>query len=856
MSARAAVLLLALATGPALADVLLPGEQHLGDGTDPALVPAEPVTRTQMQANPTRFHLSHITTVTAVQWSGVNDLDNQLQVFIDDMSLPRAGSLSGSCDTGGPCTYTLATPLTLAPGPHTIWPDGGCTPAGFTVPCATGENDFAFTGMALISPERSTARSQHRRRHLGVAADADDDYGGRWYPDAGEGTASTLSFSLDVERVLSEIRFFRLRDVATAPPKFAAVQVDGVTVGELTGNGDPFILSTALVVPAGSHSLSVTVGDESPGMVDDVSWDDLVMLFVNNPATTPGAFNAVDVGADAATGALTTRTAGADFSVDIVAISGGAQFSGYAGTVSIELLDASTGTGVPAAGSNCDAGWTSLGALGTATFAASDGGRKTVTLSYADAVAHARLRLSDAALGVIGCSADNFAIRPATFGNIVASHDGPAAPGTAEALASGGFTATTLPIHRAGRPFTVIATAFNAVGAVTPGYTGAPVLAAAGSLLGAATGSAAASGWSGSGGTVRSDAATYSEAGAVGLELSDPSFAAVDADDTPAATRQVGPVSFAAGRFVPDHFKLVELVPARFEAACGSFTYAGQPFFFNATPAARVLAVGADDTTLTTNYDGALYKLPSGGALPAASYAAAAGALDLSAFPNPDNSFVNEGGGVSRYTVVPRSGGYAFLRGAPVLPFTADIGITLTLVDADGVSFAPGAPQGFGQAVAGAGIPFLGSGSSPSQVRFGRLVLEHAHGSERLPLDVPLRAEYWESVGSVGPSGGFVQNLADGCTVLSAADFDLVPGAYTSVTAVTAPNLPGAHLRLAAPNVSGQVTATGDIGTLYPWLRVDANADGSYVEMPAARATFGLFRNDSRRVYQREVVGP
>lgn len=853
MRLRAAALLLAVLATPARADVLLPGEQHIGDGLEPLLTPAEPVTRAQMRARPTHFHLSRAITVTAVQLVGVSDLDNQLQVFIDDMSLARAGTLSGSCDTGGTCTYTLLAPLTLGPGTHTIWPDGGCTPTGFLASCLTGENDFGFAAINLVSAESSASRGHHRRRHLGLRVDGDDDYGGRWYPDTGEGATTSFSFTLDVARLLAEVRFHRLRDVASAPPKYARVAIDGTTVGELTANGDPFAIPAALALAAGSHTLSVTVGDEAAGVTDDISWDDVVLLLANNPATTPGAFNAVDPGGAAASGAITTKVAGADFAVDIVAVSGGGVFAAYAGTVTIELLDAASTTGSLVGGSNCDAGWTPVAALGTVVFTALDAGRKTVTLAHAESLREARLRMTDPALGVTGCSVDHFAIRPAGFANIVASHDSATEPGTAEALATGAFTPGTLPMHRAGRPFTVVATAVNAAGVPTAAYAGAPILEAGASLLGTSAGTASVSGWTASAGTLRSDAATYSEAGAALLELSDASFADVDADDTPLAQRRIGPSSFAVGRFVPDHFKLVEQVPARFDAACGSFTYTGQPFFFAATPVARILAVAADGVTVTSNYDGALYKLPTGGALPAATWAADAGVLDLGGFPSPDNSFVSLGGGISEYTVVPRTGGYAFLRGAPELPFDADIGITLNLVDADGITFAAGATPGFGRAVAGGGVPFNGAGANPRQVRFGRLALDHAHGSERLPLDVPLRVEYW---GAVSGAPGFVRNLADGCTALAPADFDLLPAGFTSATAVTPLSLPNARLTLAAPNVPGQATVTADLAVSHPWLLADTNGDGAYSEAPAALATFGVYRNESRRIYLREVYAP
>lgn len=828
----AAGLALALLAGPAPADVTLAGSQHIGDGetAGSSFDPDDPVSRAQMQANPSHFHLSQASVVTAVRLEDADDLDGRLRVFIDDLSTALPGTLAGD-------TYTLDTPLTLGAGTHTIWPDGGCSLTGFALPCiAGGENDFGFSAITLVSNQITFSRAFTRRTHLGNSTEGDDDYLGNWYPDAPDGTSVSHAFTVEASRSLIEVRLYGLRDVS-ASSSGPRVLVDGTLVGAAGANGNPTI-AASLALAAGPHTLTVEVGQHGNGSNDDVSWDDIVLVMVNNPATTPGQFNAVDPGADAAAGAITTKVAGTPFSLDLVAVTGGAQFAAYTGTLAVELVDAS--------GAGDCAAWPAAAALGNVTFTAADGGRRSVAITYGDVLADARVRLTDGALQLSACSADNFAIRPHSFGDVTVTHGDASTAGTTEALASGGFSGSTQPVHRAGRPFTLRATAYTGAGAVAQGYAGEPEVTAALSLLGTHAGTASASGWTyPSAGAVRSDAVTYDEAGAVRLQLTDTTFAAVDADDTDAATRSTTPVSVDVGRFVPDHFTFTAEVDAEYAPGCaaGGFTYVGQPFQFVGAPRARVKAVAAGGTATRNYSDAGLYRVvlhAEGGALPQSAYAAADGTLDASLVPDPDNAFTNEGDGESLFTLLAPSG-HRFVRGAPVAPFDAAISITLSLVDADGVDFASTSPGRFGDPAAG-GIPFSGDASL---VRFGRLVIDNAHGSERLPLAVPLRAEFW--------SNGFQPNGLDSCTTLTLGDL-----AVTTTLPTTPTLTAGAGawtLTLSAPNTPGQATVEAALAAR-PWLQLDdADADAAYDDDPRGVATFGLASDRQRRIYQREVVG-
>jgi hypothetical protein len=758
-------------------------------------------------------------------------------------------------------TYTLTTPLPLTAGAHTIWPDGGCSLGGFADPCgAGGENDFDFIAITLVSAQTSTTRNFNQRRHLGDTDDPDNNYSGV-YPDRPDATTLSLGFTLESARVLTQVRFHRVREIAAIRLSSPTVVIDDGTAGEVTvgalTNATLLPLGASVTLAAGAHTITVDSGVELVDR-DDFSWDDLELLFTPVSGSVPGQYNAVDPAADAVTGSITTKTAGTAFQLDLVALLNGAVFASYTGTVTVEIVNAASATG------SCTS-WPQAANLGSVTFTAGDAGRKTVSITYADALANARVRINDTVNAVASCSADNFAIKPAGFAGITASHADATTPGTAVALATAGFSAATQPVHKAGRSFTVQAHARNSSGAVTTAYAGSPALNASATIagMGAVLGSASASGWTyPSAGYIRSDAAQYDEVGAVTLELVDTTFADVDADDTPAlADRQIGPSTFSVGRFIPDHFTFVEVVPAEFAAGCTGFTYVGQPFAFDggATPSARITAVSSGGAPTRNYTDADLYKIalhPSGTALPQSTYAATAGTFNTALVPNPDNTFVKETNGASLLTLIVPSPGYAFTRAAPSAPFNAEITITLAFTEGDGVTFGT-TPGRFGDPAAG-GIPFA---SGSNQVRFGRLTIANAQGSELLPLSVPVQAEYVPASGGIG----FTRNLSDTCTPLLLTHFTLtgslagLPDPPADVTPTLSGPASGLWtLTLGAPpgGDTGSVGIEAVIGASLPWLQTeDTDLDTLYNNNPRAIATFGLSSGSQRRIFQREIIG-
>jgi len=844
-------LTLLLALPAARADVVLNGNFHVGDeDTKAEFTPLDPVDCDRYRANPSTFHLSEGATITGFTLHGPIDLDNP--TFTLDIDGTQRSALSCTacdlCDGILPCadiTIDLAAQVALGAGDHTI---AVVDPSGASGNCNTG-NDFGWSRLTLLSTATTTSIMLNQRRHSGDTADADDDYdfsGNQYYPDAPEGTFLDISFTLDTGRRLTQALLYRLRDVNTSDGQ---VQVNGSQIGSLTANGNPFTVNTSLLLAAGTHTLRVASGTLS-GQRDDISWDDVVLRFADTTTSgTPGFFNAVDSGAAALTGSITTKVAGAAFTLDLYALDGfgTGQNTGYAGTATVEVLNAADNSGtIDVYG--CNSAWTVAQTLPTpVTFVA---GYAAAAGTFLDAgLKEARVRVTDTASSAQGCSIDNFAIRPASF-LVEPSHDSETTAGLTTPLTNTGSGG--LPRHRAGQPFTIVATARSASGVAASSYEGTPDLTAT-ALAPATTGGGITAGTWGavSNGVRRTDTVKYSEAGPVTLTLKDTSWADVDADDTAAGVREFSGTA-GAGRFIPDHFKLTE---GSLDPGCpaGGFSYLGSTLNW-AAPAVMLTAVAADgtpaddsDNPTTLNYEGSLATLPTELSPPtyaAPTYAALAGTLNTAGLSAPALSAPVAG--VSNVTL-PALSFARTLIGA----FDAEIRIDFPVfTDDDGVAPAE-SPIVLGALGAGGGVAFTGGFKSQ---RFGRLYFEPQYGSERLPMAVPLRAEYFDGV-------AFVPNTADLCTSLGNADVTLA-GIGGQTHAVTAAGGGAWNVTLTAPNTAGQATLSIDLASppvtpavAYPLLAADSDGDGTYAEDPAGIATFGVYSQDQRWIYQREVVG-
>jgi len=138
--------------------------------------------------------------------------------------------------------------------------------------------------------------------------------------------------------------------------------------------------------------------------------------------SAPGRFNAFEPAtpANAVQGVVRTKVAATPFVLDIVAldVARTAVMTGFTGAVKVELLDARDNAGAVDPATGCRSSWVPMAGAPARTldFTAADKGRKPSTFGEANAWRDARVRITWPATGTpaaIGCSTDNFAIRPA-----------------------------------------------------------------------------------------------------------------------------------------------------------------------------------------------------------------------------------------------------------------------------------------------------------------------------------------------------------------------------------------------------------------------------------------------------------
>jgi len=601
----------------------------------------------------------------------------------------------------------------------------------------------------------------------------------------------------------------------------------------------------------------------------------------------PGNFNAFETGtaAGAISGVIVTKVAGTAFSLDVVAITSGAQEALFTSAVRVELLG-NTALGVALDVQNCPTSFTLLQTV--APDPAITAGRSTVAFAAVpNAWRDVRVRVSypAGAPTVTSCSTDNFAVRPASFALAASDSDWQSA-GTTRVLNNTGAAGGA--VHKAGRAFRLTvtpapATTTNYAGDPTPGGT---VLAC--SLpTPCANGTLALGTFTAAGGGVRvSDTATYSEAGAFNLTLRDETYASVDAGDTPGNCTASGryicqsPAPLAVGRFVPDRFAITAgTAPVlrtfdTTDAACSvppsgprrSFTYIGQPFGYVTAPTGTVEAQNATGGT-TANYRGALWKLTA--------------AADVSqTFTNTPAKPITPTLGTPTLTEIANSGTgtlsanaadkIAFDRDSatPSAPFNADLMLRWSVAD--------DAENGANQGIITTATPLDFTSiafDAGNAFRYGRLRLGNANGSHLTPLPVVMEAQYALLANS------FVTNTADHCTsiananvamgtfsgnlvacetavtgagTLSAGRRTLVlpaPGSANDGAVILSVNLGAAAAGTTCTVVGGGTVAAG--GANRPYLQ-GSWAGVAYDDDPTARATFGTFKGAGEVIFMRE----
>lgn len=493
------------------------------------------------------------------------------------------------------------------------------------------------------------------------------------------------------------------------------------------------------------------------------------------------------------------------------------------------------------------------------------------TLSYADAgqitLQFRRLLPAPPAATYVQGASNAFVVRPFGFAFTGVSH-GTTATDAVLAAAGDNF-AMTLGAYRWSAADDMNSDGIPDASAdlrdngVTPNFAAATTVDPTANLPGVALGAvtrasgapvAAAAEWSG--GTAAIADWRYSEAGNVFLTASAADYLGdVNADVSGnSGSDGTGAAGGYIGRFKPHHFFVsASTLTNRAASACASnFTYMNEGIGLAFNLQARAAA-----GTVTQNYTGAYAKLDPAniGQLGLGAAGLGPAATNLTARIDPSlgssGSFTNGSAAVAATVPINRASP-SVLDG----PYTGvRIGIAAQEpAGADGVGMRS---ADFNMDVDGAGGNDHVQIGLPTMLRFGRLRLDNAVGSQTLDLPIAMRAEHWAGT-------AFVTNADDNCTSIAANNIAF--GGYQG--GINAGNMNAAKLAglggsfaagvgnftllaptgpVAAPgsvqicvDLAGDATCVAPASAARGYLQT-RNAGTDFDDDPRATAAFGLF---------------
>ena len=625
----------------------------------------------------------------------------------------------------------------------------------------------------------------------------------------------------------------------------------GATIASVSGSGTTYTVvanvSTAGVVGLNLSANLANVRDRAgnnPGANTAVASNSYTVGGCSVAAGGGCTFDAVETGAGAGTPIFTKRV-GATVTLDILARNGAALNTGSSDTVVATLV---------VADKTATCGTVAVAPPVTLTFAPANGGRRSIPFTPSRAAREVRVKLESS--GVTACSSDNFALRPDAFS--LASAD-------ANADAAGvSFIAT--PVIKAGTQFGIQASS-------AAGYDGTPsfdqnmVKVLTGNTKGVLSGSF---GVANASGVASGNAFTYSEVGYVGLNswgvYDDGSFAAVDSAKGECVTATLGggtaptdpntanaagklgcyfgsAASPYFGRFIPDHFALSAgtIVNRSGYPLCTSaaFTYMGEAlkpsFVLTAQNAANATTVNYTDTLARLNIPtqlglGAIDD-PAGGTRRPLAVCAATPVGPCLNPSSPTGSFSN---GVSTAIVVP----FIVERATTVVaPYTA-LKVGVAPIDPDGVRIATYNLDTVNVPVGANQHALVGS----TQVRYGRLQVDNAYGSELLNLGVKIAAQYWNG-------SSYSTNTLDSCTPLGTAEFTLT----LHKDPLSTVNMGDTHILPGTPMAGGAGRVLLTKPSPVPTGKGSAVLKSKSLILPGSgRVTFGVYKSGPV-IYVRET---
>ena len=711
----------------------------------------------------------------------------------------------------------------------------------------------------------------------------------------------------------------------------------GTSYSQLIGTTNVFTTATGLgftqaPVPA-SWQISFTGSTGGSTNIHEIG---AVRICASNMAPPTGGtasgFNAIDSAygtppsvavQNYLTGHLFTKLMGTPFKLNVAALNNNQIVTTYAAsgtkTVTVKLVDNSDSLpGSPnysASAANCTQSCTSTctgkpavtGGSQTLNFTSGNKGQQQ-TANFVLNSAYQKLVAIISDGTTTACSTDAFSVRPLSVSSVTSNATNTGTSGT--------------PIFKAGStPFSLAATIAGVAG-YPNGYTGVLQIngtavqpSSPATVAGALTGTfpAAVSGAPSS--TASGTAFTYSEVGqfylsganytaspAISPGVYDNTWTSIDSgstqndcNSTPVAAAYSNAIDAngkygcyfgitantgAYGRFVPDHFALSPgaTLTTRSDLSCSpasTFTYMDEPMAMAFTLTAQNATNGT-----TQNYAGIFAKLdltnPASFGFGAINNAVTKTPL------TPRLSLVSSSGswtagvatGISGVLAVSSLTGPGTPRtGGPDGPFDAlDLGIAPR--DTDSVQLSPSALN----------LDVDNNGTmdhvavGTTAVRFGRLRLTNAFGSEVLDLPIPLEAQYWN--GTL-----FVTNGSDSCTLLNTGNIAL--GNYAK--GLTPTNMGTGHINLGgafvngkgslkltkpSPAASGSVDVAVNLGlglgsvdqSCPAWTTPAPTSNGAtmaylrgkwcganYDRDPRARVTFGIYKNANDFIYMREM---
>jgi MSHA biogenesis protein MshQ len=141
-------------------------------------------------------------------------------------------------------------------------------------------------------------------------------------------------------------------------------------------------------------------------------------------------------------------------------------------------------------------------------------------------------------------------------------------------------------------------------------------------------------------------------------------------------------------------------------------------------------------------------------------------------------------------------------------------------------------------------------------MRFGRLQLGNAHGSELLDLPVPIETQYLNS------SSVYVTNTQDNCTTIAPGNLKLssgtatVGGAFVAGKGILKINKPGTGVAIdVCVDLDGSTPTDPTCVASFPANKTYLQwkwSGSNYDKDPKARATFGIYKNADEFIYLRE----